>query len=66
MNTISSAVENLTNTAKSTEIALGRVLDADIAGETARRTQSQITQQSAIAMLAHKNTSSGMILRLIS
>ena len=66
MNKISSAVENLTNTAKSTEIAVGRVLDADIAGETARRTQSQITQQSAIAMLAHKNTSSGMILRLIS
>ena len=66
MNTISSAVENLTNTAKSTKIAAGQVSDADIANETARRAQSQIVQQSAIAMLAHKNASNGMMLRLIS
>ena len=66
MNTISSAIENLTDTVKNTKIAAGRFSDADIAGETARRAQSQITQQSAIAMLAHKNASNGMMLRLIS
>ena len=66
VNRISSAVENLSNAVKNTKIAAGRISDADIADETTRRATSQILQQTAVAMLAHKNASKGMMLRLIS
>ena len=66
VNRISSAVENLSNAVKNTKVAAGRISDADIANETTRRAQSQILQQSAVAMLAHKNASNAMMLRLIS
>ena len=65
-NRISSTIENLSNTVKDTKVAAGRVSDADIAGETARRAKSQLLQQSGTAMLAHGNASKGIMLRLIS
>ena len=66
VNRISSTIENLSNAAKNTKVAAGRVSDADIADETTRRAKSEILQQSSVAMIAHKNASKGMMLRLIS
>ena len=65
VNRVSSAIESLSNAAK-TKIAAGRVSDADVEDETTRRAKAQILQQSSVAMLAHKNASKGMVLRLIS
>ena len=66
MNRVSSTIENLSDAAKNTKIAAGRVSDADVVDETTRRAKAQIVQQSSVAMLAHKNASKGMVLRLIS
>ena len=66
LNRVSSTIENLSNVAKNTKIAAGRVSDADVEDETTRRAKAQILQQSSVAMLAHKNASKGMVLRLIS
>ena len=66
VNRISSTIENLSNAVKNTKVAAGRVSDADIADETTRHIKSQISQQSSIAMLAHRNASKGMMLSLIS
>ena len=66
VNRISNTIENLSNAAKNTKIAAGRVSDADVKNETTRLAKSQVLQQSSIAVLAHKNVSKGMVLRLIS
>ena len=66
VNRVSSTIENLSNAAKNTKIAAGRVSDTDGEDETTRRAKAQILQQSSVAMLAHKNASKGMMLRLIS
>jgi flagellin len=66
VNRISSSIDHLSNAAKNTKIAAGRVSDTDVEDETTRLTKSQILQQSSIAMLAQGNASKGMMLHLIS
>ena len=66
VNRISSSIDHLSNAAKNTKIAAGRVSDTDVEEETTRLTKSQILQQSSIAMLAQGNASKGMMLHLIS
>ena len=66
VNRVSSTIENLSNAAKNTKIAAGRVSDTDVENETTRRATAQILQQSSVAMLTHRNASKGMVLRLIS
>lgn len=66
VNRVSSTIENLSNAAKNANIAVGRISNADVENETTRRAKAQILQQSSVAMLAHKNASKGMMLRLIS
>ena len=66
VNRISSSIDHLSNAAKNTKVAAGRVSDADVEDETIRLMKSQILQQSSIAMLAQGNASKGMMLHLIS
>jgi flagellin len=66
VNRILSSIDHLSNAAKNTKVAAGRVSDADVEDETMRLTKSQILQQSSIAMLAQGNASKGMMLHLIS
>ena len=66
VNRISSSIDHLSNAAKNTKVAAGRVSDADVEDETMRLMKSQILQQSSIAMLAQGNASKGMMLHLIS
>jgi flagellin len=66
VNRISSSIDHLSNAAKNTKIATGRVADADIENERMRLTKSQMLQQASIAMLAQGNASKGMMLHLIS
>jgi flagellin len=65
VNRISSSIDHLSNAAKNTKIAAGRVSDTDVEEETTRLTKSQILQQSSIAMLAQGNASKEMMLHLI-
>ncbi len=66
VNRISSSIDHLSNAAKNTKIAAGRVADADVENERMRLTKSQMLQQASIAMLAQGNASKGMMLHLIS
>ena len=66
VNRISSSIDHLSNAAKNTKVAAGRVSDADVEDETMRLMKSQILQQSSIAMLTQGNASKGMMLHLIS
>ena len=66
VNRISRSIDHLSNAAKNTKVAAGRVSDADVEDETIRLMKSQILQQSSIAMLTQGNASKGMMLRLIS
>jgi flagellin len=66
VNRISSSIDHLSNAAKNTKNAAGRVADADVENERMRLTKSQMLQQASIAMLAQGNASKGMMLHLIS
>ena len=65
VNRISSSIDYLSNAAKNTKIAAGRLSDADVENERMRLTKSQMLQQASIAMLAQGNASKGMMLHLI-
>jgi flagellin len=64
-NRISSAISSLTDTAKTSAIAAGRVADANIGEESKNLAKGQILQQSSIAMLAQENASKRAILQLM-
>ena len=66
LNRITSSIDHLSNAAKNTKIAAGRVSDIDIEDETISLLRSRILQQSSIAMLAHVNASKRMMLHFIS
>ena len=66
VNRISSIIDYLSDAAKNTRIAAGRLSAADVEDETTRITKLQILQRSSIAMLAQGNVSKGMMLNLIS
>lgn len=52
---------NITNTSA----AKSRIMDADIAAETANLTRLQIQQQAATAMLAQANQNQSLVLKLL-
>ena len=66
LNRVTSTIDNLSNVAKNTKISATRFSDAAVEDETTRRAKTQILQQSSVAVLAHNNASTGMVLRLIS
>lgn len=66
LNRLSTSIDHLSNAATNTEVTAGRISDADIENETARRAKSQILTESSIAMAAQGNASKGVMLRLIS
>ncbi|MBF0162164.1 MAG: flagellin FliC [Magnetococcales bacterium] len=64
-NRFDAVVANLTNISLSTSIARSRVLDADIAAETAKLTQNSIMQQAGTAVLAQANQQPAIVLQLL-
>lgn len=64
-NRFQAAINSLTNISLNTEAAKSRVLDADMAAETAKLTQNNILQQAGTAILAQANQQPSVILQLL-
>lgn len=64
-NRFEAVVANLTNISLNTSAARARVLDADIASETAKLTQNAIMQQAGTAILAQANQQPAIVLQLL-
>jgi flagellin len=64
-NRLEAVVSNLTNVSENTAGARSRILDADIARETAELTRSSIMQQAGAAMLAQANQQPRIALQLL-
>ena len=64
-NRFEAVVANLTNISLNTSIARSRILDADIAAETAKLTQNSIMQQAGTAVLAQANQQPAIVLQLL-
>ena len=60
-----STTTNLINIAENSRAAMGRIIDADIASETAKLTKHQIMSEAATAVLAQANSQPEEILRAL-
>ncbi|MBF0142258.1 MAG: flagellin FliC [Magnetococcales bacterium] len=65
LNRLDSVINNLTNVSENTTAARSRILDADIAAETANLTKQSILQQAGTAILAQANQQPQIALRLL-
>ncbi|MEG3638378.1 flagellin N-terminal helical domain-containing protein [Magnetococcus sp. PR-3] len=64
-NRLEAAITNLANVSERTEAARSRIMDADIASETANLTKQSILQQAGTAILAQANQQPQMMLSLL-
>ncbi|MEO5363804.1 MAG: flagellin FliC [Magnetococcus sp. DMHC-8] len=64
-NRFEAAINSLSNVSLNTSNARSRVLDADMAAETAKLTQNSILQQAGTAILAQANQQPAVILQLL-
>ena len=62
---LTSALSQLQSTTETYQTAYSRIVDADIAVESANLVRTQILQQSAMAVLAQANLSSNIALTLL-
>ncbi|NDC36677.1 MAG: hypothetical protein EBZ48_01345 [Proteobacteria bacterium] len=60
------AISNLQSSRENTKAAESRILDADIASDSANLTRTQILQQAGAAVLANANLQPQLALRLLS
>ena len=59
------AIDSLAVQAENIQVAVGNIIDVDVAEESAKLAQGQIQQQAGTAVMAQANASSGRILKLI-
>ncbi|ABK42599.1 flagellin domain protein [Magnetococcus marinus MC-1] len=64
-NRLEAAITNLSNVSERTQAARSRIMDADIAQETANLTKQSILQQAGAAMLAQANQQPQLMLSLL-
>ena len=64
-NRLNYSIANLSRSSVMTEQALGRIMDADFAGESTELSKAQILNQAATSMLAQANQSKTLLLQLI-
>lgn len=64
-NRLESVIENLEHVVENTEQSRSRIMDADIAAETARLTKNSILQQAGSAILAQANAQPQIALQLL-
>lgn len=64
-NRLGHTISNLSNIAENTSAARSRIMDADMAQETAAMTKMQIMQQASAAMLAQANQAPNIVLSLL-
>jgi len=65
MSRMHQAIDNLTNVSANTSSAKSRIVDADMAAESAELAKSQVLQQSAMAMIAQASRAQQSILTLL-
>ena len=64
-NRFEAVIGNLSNISLNTSVARSRILDADIAAETAALTQNNIMQQAGTSILAQANQQPAIVLQLL-
>ena len=64
-NRFEAVISNLSNMSLNTSVARSRILDADVAAETAALTQNNILQQAGTAVLAQANQQPSIVLQLL-
>ncbi len=64
-NRFTSVITNLNNVVENMSAARSRIMDADIAAETANLTQKSILQQAGVAVLAQANQQPNLALKLL-
>ena len=65
INRLEHTVNNLSNMKENTDMANGRIMDADFAKETANMTRAQILQQAGTAMVSQANSMPNNVLSLL-
>ncbi len=65
MSRMHQAIDNLTNVSANTSSAKSRIVDADMAAESAELAKAQVLQQSAMAMIAQASRAQQSILTLL-
>ena len=64
MNRLDYTMANLSQMATNLSVAMGRIMDADFAAESANLARTQVLQQASMSMLAQANASKQNILSL--
>tara|TARA_B100002049_G_scaffold229110_1_gene204376 strand:+ start:121587 stop:122435 length:849 start_codon:yes stop_codon:yes gene_type:complete len=64
-NRFQSTISNLENLSEKTQVARGRIEDADFAAESTNLARAQVLQQAGMGMLARANSSSQQVLQLL-
>jgi flagellin len=64
-NRFESTISNLENLVEKTQVARGRIADADFAAESTNLARAQVLQQAGMGMLAKANQSSQQVLQLL-
>jgi flagellin len=64
INRLTSTIRNLSNASNNTEIALGRISDADFATESAKLVKEQLLVQATNQMLSAANRSKSLLAQL--
>jgi flagellin len=64
-NTLEGSISSITNRAENLSAANSRILDVDIASETAELTKNNILQQAALSILAQANAQPQTALTLL-
>ena len=64
-NRFQSTISNLENLSEKTQVARGRIVDADFAAESTNLARAQVLQQAGMGMLARANSSSQQVIQLL-
>ena len=64
-NRFQSTISNLENLSEKTQVARGRIEDADFAAESTNLARAQVLQQAGMGMLARANSSSQQVMQLL-
>ena len=65
-NRLAASIGNLSSQAAATEVAIGRILDADFASEMAKLTKSTVLSKAANQVLAGSQLSKSNLLKLLN
>ncbi|MGN4992720.1 flagellin [Aeromonas sp. 97A] len=65
INRLEHTVNNLSNMKENTDMANGRIMDADFAQESTNMTKNQMLMQAGMSVLSNSNQMTGMVTSLL-